>query len=124
MSDVSLKEYVESQIKWLTEYHDSQVKWVDKHFELHVQSIQRATILALEQLNDRLARMNEFRDTLKDQTATFATRTEMDLRLRNLEISKAALDAKLLLIAALVSLVGSVAAATVVAFILQHLKIA
>ena len=51
MNDVTLREYMEKQLEYL----------------------ERAVIKSEQQLNKRLEGMNEFRDTLKDQAATFVT---------------------------------------------------
>jgi len=76
---VTLKEYIESRIS----------------------AIEKAIQIANEGMQVRLAGMNEFRDTLKDQASRFITRDEVDIKLdvikqqiRLLEISKATLEGK------------------------------
>lgn len=66
MTDVSLREHIESNIKWL-----------DRHVAVQIAAIEKATGVALATLNERLAGMNEFRDTLKDQAARLATKDEV-----------------------------------------------
>ncbi len=94
---VSMKEYVDERL-------DAQQKAVDK---------------AEQQLRERLAGMNEFRDTLRDQAGKFVTRDEItllreasDSRLHGLELWKANMEGRLLI-------VGSVIAVTTIA--INHL---
>ena len=84
-NDITLKEYLEAQIKWL-----------DRHFDNKVVALDRAVEKAEQQLNKRLEGMNEFRDTLKDQAGQLATKEQLSLlkdileeRLRSLETSRA-----------------------------------
>lgn len=104
MSDVSLREYLESQIKW-----------VDRHFASQVLTIQEKTSQAREQIDKRLEGMNEFRDTLRDQAGRLATKDEIDVRskefdrrLKELELTKARTEGKAAIIAAIVSVAASV----------------
>lgn len=59
--------------------------------ELEKRIIQQTQLVALANdrdrvvLNERLAHMNEFRDALRDQTATFIDRKELDLRIKPIE---------------------------------------
>jgi hypothetical protein len=62
---VSLKEYFDNKFKELRDYID-----------IRFTSIDKATILAQESLDVRLESMNEFRNSMKDQTAQYITRTE------------------------------------------------
>jgi len=54
---------------------------MDDRFSSHREAIQKAE----DALNKRLEAMNEFRDQLKDQTATFAVKESTDGRLAKLE---------------------------------------
>lgn len=67
---VSVKEYLERRIT------DS-----EKNFETRIQALEKATTLAAMGMEKRLEGMNEFRASLKDQAATFATNTAVDMRL-------------------------------------------
>jgi hypothetical protein len=76
---VTLKEYVESRIE----------------------AVEKGIEVANAVMQDRLAGMNEFRDTLKDQASRFITREEVDIKLKSIEdrvqelqLSKAAMDGK------------------------------
>lgn len=80
---VSLKEHVAARIDHLEE-------------KLNVISDmnRQAADKAEQQMDKRLAGMNEFRDQLKEQAAKFITRDEIEVRLRALEISRATLEGK------------------------------
>ena len=65
--DVSLKEYFDSRFTELKNYMD--VKF---------NSIEKSTCLAQDNLNARLENMNEFRNSLKDQTAQYITKAELE----------------------------------------------
>jgi len=45
----------------------------------------RATAIAVQQMERRLESMNEFRDALKDQASRLATRQEMEVALKAME---------------------------------------
>lgn len=66
--DVTLKEYFDTRFNELKNYID-----------IKFSSIEKASCLAQENLNTRLESMNEFRDSLKDQTAQYITRAEYNL---------------------------------------------
>lgn len=85
MSDITLKEYMESQVRWL-----------DRHIETQLCIVREEISKADGQLTERLARMNEFRESLKDQTAQFITKAEyyaahssMEERVRQSELNAA-----------------------------------
>lgn len=87
---VTLKEYIESKIESL-----------DKKIEMNLHLNQIALDKAAAQMDERLSRMNEFRDTLRDQAGTFITRTEIelitskiDVDIRELRESRAKLEGK------------------------------
>jgi len=82
---VTLKEYLENRLD------DAETK-----VTLKIESLKEATILARENMDERLSKMNEFRDTLKDQNSTFITKPEycaftekVDKSIRSLEESRA-----------------------------------
>lgn len=109
MTDVSLKEHIETILHWL-----------DRLVAEKVTAIERATTIALTTLNERLAGMNEFRDTLKDQAARLATKDDfgaLEKRLGTLELDRAAAEGRAKLAGALWGIVAGVAAAAAAAFI-------
>jgi hypothetical protein len=90
MSDVSLKEYFEERIKAIY-----------NHIDLKTTAIERSTTLARDAMEKRLEGMNEFRDSLKDQSDKFVTKNEYEIKLgrveediRLLRESKASLEGK------------------------------
>ncbi len=87
---VTLKEYIDTKIDALTRLSETKIGAVEK-----------ATILAKETIDNRLANMNEFRDALKDSTALNVTRIEMKSlektlsdRVSIIEINNATLSGK------------------------------
>jgi len=91
---IGLREYIEQRMEDCRACHDAQMEAMDKAIEL-----------AASQLGVRLDHMNEFRDTLKDQSSTFIPRPEFEKimtsisenhneRLRALELSRAELQGK------------------------------
>lgn len=104
MTDVPLKDHIEIQLKML---HDA----VEK---------------AEDQLNTRLGAMNEFRESLRDQTANMVTRSEYDYRhgvveakIRDLELTRANFEGKAAVVAAGTSVVTSVVVGVLI-FIVTH----
>jgi len=55
-----------------------------EHFESRLIAIEKSTDLAANLIDKRLESMNEFRDALRDQTARFVTRDELDLKILRL----------------------------------------
>ena len=53
-----------------------------EHVEARIVALEKATEVATKAMDVRLAGMNEFRDTLKDQAAKFITRSEVETLLR------------------------------------------
>jgi len=91
---ISVKEYIESRLEDTT-----------KLFETKVDALDKATILASQQMDKRLEGMNEFRESLRDQNATFVRKDEYDtkhealektfnVRVSSLEMSRAELCGK------------------------------
>lgn len=91
---VSLKEHIESRFEDCNRCHD-----------IRIAAIEKAIDLAAEQLDARLATMNEFRASLRDQSATFVPRNEWEktveviekghnIRISALELSRAELAGK------------------------------
>lgn len=72
-----------------------------EHIEVRIRALEKATEIAASQMEKRLDGMNEFRQQLKDQEATYLTRTEyqtargaVERDIRMLLDSKATLDGK------------------------------
>jgi len=63
----------------------ARVEELDKRLTLRFELMDRSVNVALMSLDRRLDGMNEFRASLRDQTAQFADRKELDLRLKPLE---------------------------------------
>lgn len=59
-----------------------------EHFESRIQAVEKATDLARDNMEKRLAGMNEFRETLRDSAATFATRKEVEAKFDTIEKDK------------------------------------
>lgn len=81
--DPSLREYLEQRIDEL-----------DRRYEQRFRSQEEAIKLARDATDARLEGMNEFRDSLKDQTAAYMPRLEAEGRLAALESQLASLTAR------------------------------
>jgi hypothetical protein len=122
MTDVTLKEYIESQIQWL-----------DRHVKSQIEQIDVSTVKALAQLDKRLEGMNEFRTSLQDAEAArqreatkFITRPESEMRheaiegrLKSMELSRAAGEGRLLLISGFVAFVASILVAVIARWLVR-----
>lgn len=113
MSDIPLKEHIEAQIKW-----------VDRYFLAQVEFIHASVAKAEEKLTTRLEGMNEIRQAMEDQSGSFATREalehhakEDDRRLKILEINKAALEGKAVVLSTVTSVVVSVLVSVLVGIV-------
>ena len=60
------------------------VGWRD-YVDTRLNSLEKATEVAHRAMQDRLAGMNEFRNTLQDQAARFITRNEMEAQLNRID---------------------------------------
>jgi hypothetical protein len=85
----------------LKEYFEAKINNVEEETTLRIKNLERATDLAKVTMDERLARMNEFRDALKDQNQTFLTRAEYENSykqviedIKSLRESRAALEGK------------------------------
>lgn len=58
------------------DYFDSRFAELKNYMDVKFNSIEKSTCLAQDNLNARLESMNEFRSSLKDQTAHYITRIE------------------------------------------------
>ena len=68
--------------------NEQQVEFLKELFETKINAIEKATILANENLKIRLESMNEFRNQMKDQAGTFVSRTELNLKIDSVEKNK------------------------------------
>lgn len=71
---------------------DVKVTELEKRIELHLEYQRKAVTKASDELHERLAGMNEFRETLKDQASRFVTTTFLDERLLRLDERLTALE--------------------------------
>ena len=115
MTDISLKEHLQSQINWLDRYFIDQVK-----------SIDAKTALAKADIDTRLQGMNEFRDTLRDQASRLMTRTEsltqheaLEVRMKSLELNRAASEGRMLMISGFVAFVASILVAIIAHWVIK-----
>jgi hypothetical protein len=76
----------------LKEYFEHKLEDMEEKIDIKITSLKEATILARETMNERLAKMNEFRDTLKDQSTTFITKGEYNSFYEKTNISIKSLD--------------------------------
>ncbi len=92
MSEVTLKEYIDSRIKSLELQIESLARFNSQHFELNEKAIQKAE----EAMLVRLDNMNEFRAQINQERANYATKESVavtqkvvDKRLNGLEQANA-----------------------------------
>jgi DNA repair exonuclease SbcCD ATPase subunit len=55
---------------------DERMDSIEKQTDLKIDALREATTLAKQTMDERLARMNEFRDALRDQNVSFFTKAE------------------------------------------------
>jgi hypothetical protein len=105
---VSLKEYFESRLAATVKYFEDRLNYTQGHIEDKMvghekaltvarNELEKQTQAAREDMDKRLDGMNEFRSTLKDQSAGFATRAEhtaLEKQVRALELVGAELRGK------------------------------
>jgi hypothetical protein len=70
----------------LLEHLESRLSSLQTLMESRLAAIERATTVALAQLDRRLEGMNEFRDVLKDQTGRLATKDEVAAQLERVNV--------------------------------------
>jgi len=115
MSEVSLKEHLEAQVHWL-----------DRHLEARMRSVNDAINKAEQQLNTRLAGMNEFRESLRDQAGKLAAKSEVDLvvrsiqdKIRILELTGANKDGRTAVLSTVVAAATSIIVGVII-FVVTH----
>ena len=98
---VSLEKYIDKQIADLEKSMCLKIHSLDCKVDMIQRMSQTAIDKAEKTVNERLETMNEFRSAMKDLQATYiskdmfeANRQMSDGKLRSLELSKVALDAK------------------------------
>ena len=85
----------------LKEYIDFRFKEMDKRIDIQFNQIRESTSLSLAQLDNRFENTNEWRNTVTDMMATFATKDVLDSRtsslyenIKSLELTRASLEGK------------------------------
>lgn len=69
----------------LKEYMDSKFNEFKLYVDIRFSDIDSATRIAYAAMNSRLEGMNEFRESLKDQTAQFTTRVEHEYLVKQMD---------------------------------------
>lgn len=89
---VSLRDYFDNEMKSFKcemdakfKFTESEITNIKNESEIKLNSIEKATSLAKGDMEKRLEGMNEFRSTLKDQSANFTTKTENDLLITKID---------------------------------------
>jgi restriction endonuclease len=65
---------------------EEKIKGMDRELALHVKSLKEATSVARSELERRLEGMNEFREQLNSQAATFMSRQEIGALFEKVEL--------------------------------------
>lgn len=76
--EVTWKEYTDTLIKAATETTNARLDGIDRAIKVALDANSVAILKAEEAADKRFASVNEFRQTLSDQTATFATKPSVD----------------------------------------------
>ena len=113
--EISLKEYIdfrtnaiETSTRLAKDSADSkfeasqrEIMLLKEYIDFRITNVEKATSLAGDSMERRLSAMNEFRDALKDQNATFVRRdgfeaaiSKIETDIRSLQLSKATLEGK------------------------------
>lgn len=74
---VDLREYIDAKIHNTEEKLKSHINSLKEQCDIRFKSMEIATSKFEDTLQDRLARMNEIRDTMKDQSSHYVTREEL-----------------------------------------------
>ena len=56
-----------------------------EYVDIRLAALDKATEVAYQSMQSRLAGMNEFRETLREQASKFVTRTELEIQLDRIE---------------------------------------
>ena len=85
----------------LREYIDLRFKEINKRIDIQFNQIKESTSLSLAQLDNRFDNTNEWRNTVSDMMATFATKDVLDSKtnslnedIKSLELTRASLEGK------------------------------
>ena len=68
----------------LREYFESQIESLKREFDLRLLNMENNVKTASLSMNERLAGMNEFRESMKDQAAKFVTNAVLDAKVETL----------------------------------------
>ena len=82
---VSLKEYIEKLMDAAESTSNLKIDAVEAKNELKINAVREAITLSQSTLNERLEKMNEFRESLNDQAKTFLTKNEHELYFQRTE---------------------------------------
>ena len=98
---ISLRSFFDYRINALREYVDLQVLSLSKHLEAQSRSHDEARSLAAENLDARLAKLNELREQVTAQEIKYATKNETYLKfdvlekeVKELQLSRAEMSGK------------------------------
>ncbi len=106
----------------LRDHFQAQLEWIDRYFDVRLGASKLAVDKAEQQLNARLETMNEIRSQLKDQNATFVTRTEHEefgKRLALLERHESSIAGRSAVSGVLWAFGGSIVGAVIVAVLIK-----
>ena len=69
----------------LREYFETKMNHLGEELSFKIAALKESTTIAKIANDERLERMNEFRDTLKDQAGTFVTMNEVKLNMQKID---------------------------------------
>lgn len=69
----------------IKEFFENSINELEKNIETKYGSLKEATTLAKTTMDERLARMNEFRESLKDQANSFVTKNEHEILIKKID---------------------------------------
>jgi DNA-binding MurR/RpiR family transcriptional regulator len=74
---ITLKEYLEHKLEDIDKNWEHRLENMEANIDVKISALKEATVVARNSMEIRLEGMNEFRNQLKDQTATFARIEEL-----------------------------------------------
>ncbi len=117
-SEITLRDYIDVRIKNVEDKIDAQFHFSAQHFALNELAIKKAE----ESMLQRLEGMNEFREQIRDERGSLATKESMELilsahnsRLGKLEISNSFSAGKMWAVIALFAIIPTIIA--IIAFV-------
>jgi len=108
MKDVSLRDYIDTRLKGIELQIEAQGKFISQHFILNEKAIQKAeeaTGIRLDKINGFRAQINKERGEYLTKEAQLATDTNIDRRLKDLEVARAFSAGKMWMVMAVFTLV-------------------